>query len=303
VVADAREALEAIALQLNEAGYRSAYEDEIQAARQAWNDELSRLWQIEYSGAGFKPEIAGHMDEALAEYAEVLGSSLTQTQVLGVLNETLDNDAIVVGAAGSLPGDLQRMWQAKQRNTYHMEYGYSCMGYEVNAALGAKLACPEQEVYALLGDGSFMMLHSELQTAIQEDRKINLLLLDNMSFGCINNLQMGFGNRSFGTENRARNPETGRLDGRLVPVDFAKIGEGYGCKTYSVRTVAELQQALADAKQQSVSTLIDIKVLPKTMTDGYESFWRVGNAEVADQPGVVAATEAMQAELNKARRY
>lgn len=303
VVADAQEALNAIAAQLSEAGYRSAYDQEIAQAQKAWHDELNRLWQIEYTGEGFKPEIAGHMDETLAEYADVLGSTLTQTRVLGVLNHTLDDDAVIVGAAGSLPGDLQRVWQAKQPNTYHMEYGYSCMGYEVNAALGAKIACPEQEVYALLGDGSFMMLHSELQTAVQENQKINLIVLDNMSFGCINNLQMGFGNNSFGTENRARNPETGALDGRLVPVDFAKIGEGYGCKTYSVRTVEELTAAIADAKQQTVSTVIDVKVLPKTMTDGYQSFWRVGNAQVADKPDILAATESMEAELKKARYY
>ena len=303
VVADAQEALNAIAAQLSEAGYRSAYDQEIAQAQKAWHDELNRLWAIEYTGEGFKPEIAGHMDETLAEYADVLGSTLTQTRVLGVLNHTLDDDAVIVGAAGSLPGDLQRVWQAKQPNTYHMEYGYSCMGYEVNAALGAKIACPEQEVYALLGDGSFMMLHSELQTAVQENQKINLIVLDNMSFGCINNLQMGFGNNSFGTENRARNPETGALDGRLVPVDFAKIGEGYGCKTYSVRTVEELTAAIADAKQQTVSTVIDVKVLPKTMTDGYQSFWRVGNAQVADKPEILAATESMEAELKKARYY
>lgn len=303
VVADAQEALDAIGAELSEVGYRSAYDQEIVQAQRAWRDELNRLWSVEYTGEDFKPEIAGHMDEMLAEYADVLGSTLTQTRVLGVLNHTLDDDAVIVGAAGSLPGDLQRVWQAKQPNTYHMEYGYSCMGYEVNAALGVKIACPEQEVYAFLGDGSFMMLHSELQTAIQENQKINLVVLDNMNFGCINNLQMGFGNNSFGTENRARNPETGALDGRLVPINFAKIGEGYGCKTYSVRTVEELTAAIADAKQQVVSTVIDVKVLPKTMTDGYQSFWRVGNAQVANKPEILAATESMEAELKKARYY
>lgn len=303
VVADAQQALQAISQQLAETGYRSGYQGEIAAARDKWSTELARLWQIEYTGQGFKPEIAGHLDEALQEYAEALGSTLTQTRVLGVLNQAVDEDAVIVGAAGSLPGDMQRVWQAKQRNTYHMEYGYSCMGYEVNAALGAKLACPDQEVYALLGDGSFMMLHSELQTAVQEGQKINLVVLDNMNFGCINNLQMGCGNHSYGTENRARNPETGELDGRLVAVDFAKIGEGYGCKTYSVRSVEELQAAIADAKQQSLPTLIDVKVLPKTMTGDYASFWRVGNAQVADKPEILAATAAMQAELKKARHY
>ncbi|MGF1760851.1 3D-(3,5/4)-trihydroxycyclohexane-1,2-dione acylhydrolase (decyclizing) [Photobacterium sagamiensis] len=303
VVADAKAALEALVERLEAEGYRSGYDNEVTHARQAWDDELQRLWAIEYTGHDFVPEVAGQLDDRLAEYIEAHGGSLIQTQVLGVLDQSLDDDAIIVGAAGSLPGDLQRMWRPKTANTYHMEYGYSCMGYEVNAALGVKIACPDQEVYALLGDGSFMMLHSELQTSIQENRKINLILLDNMGFGCINNLQMGFGMGSFGTENRARHPDTGRLNGNLVPVDFAKIGEGYGCKTYSVRTVEELTAALADAKQQTVSTLIDIKVLPKTMTNGYESFWRVGNAQEADMSSVLDATAAMESELERARRY
>src|SRR5690606_19838030 len=175
-------------------------------------------------------------------------------------------------AAGSLPGDLQRSWRSKGVNTYHVEYGYSCMGYEVNAALGVKLAAPEREVYAMVGDGSYMMLHSELATSIQERRKINIVLLDNMTFGCINNLQMGNGMDSFGTEFRFRNPETGLLDGDFVPVDFAMSAAAYGCKTYKVSNEAELEAALIDAQKQTVSTLIDIKVLPKTMIHGYLSW-------------------------------
>ena len=111
---------------------------------------------------------------------------MTQSRVLGILNETLDDTAVIVGAAGSLPGDLQRTWQSKGTDTYHLEYGYSCMGYEINAALGVKIAHPQREVYALLGDGSYMMLHSELVTSIQEHRKINVVLFDNMTNGCIN---------------------------------------------------------------------------------------------------------------------
>lgn len=300
VVADAKEALGALAKGLED--YKSGYEGEIADAKAKWNTELDRLFNIKY-GENFVPEVAGHLDDKIEEYKEQLGSCLTQTSVLGMLDKLLDRDAVLVGASGSLPGDLQRVWCPKEANTYHMEYGYSCMGYEVNAALGVKLAEPNREIYAMVGDGSYMMLHSELVTSIQERAKINVLLFDNMEFGCINNLQMGHGMGSFGTEMRHRNPETGMLDDNLVKVDFAMCAAGYGCKTYTVTTEEELVAALADAKKQEVSTLIDIKVLPKTMTDGYESWWRVGNAQVAEKESVTNATREMEVEMDKARRY
>lgn len=300
VVADAKAGLDAIAAELG--SFKTTYENEIAEAKQAWQNELNRLYEIEY-GEGFKPEIAGQLDEKLPEYVEVFGSQLTQTSVLGVVNSLVDDQAIIVGAAGSLPGDLQRMWVSKTRNTYHMEYGYSCMGYEIAGALGAKLAEPEREVYAMTGDGSFLMLHTELVTSLQEGKKINVILFDNSGFGCINNLQMGNGMGSFGTEFRKRNPETGKMDGSIMTIDFAKVAEGYGVKSYSVRTLEELKVALVDAKTQTVSTLIDIKVLPKTMTDGYGSWWHVGVAEVSEKESIRKAFEDKQTNLDKARVY
>lgn len=302
IVADAKAALEALTFELEKTGYRSAYTVEIREAREKWAVELDRLYGAVYRD-GFKPEVSGHIDHVLEEFGKQTGSWLTQTQALGILDEILPEDAIVVGSSGSLPGDMQRVWRAKAPNTYHMEYGYSCMGYEVNAALGVKLACPDKEVYSMVGDGSYMMLHSELPTSIQEGRKINVILFDNMSFGCINNLQMENGMGSFGTEFRYRNSRTGRLDGSLVPVDFAKNAESYGCKTYTVRTEKELRDAVEDAGKQTVSTLIDIKVLPKTMTHGYESWWRVGTAEAAQKESIVKAAEKLKKELKRARMY
>ena len=134
----------------------------------------------------------------------------------------------------------------------------------------------------MVGDGAFMMLHSELVTSIQEGCKINVVLFDNMTNGCINNLQMEHGMDSYTTEFRFRNPEGGKLDGKLVPVDFAMLAAAYGCKTYRVTTEQQLLDALADARRQTVSTLLDIKVLPKTMVHKYLSWWRVGGAQVAD---------------------
>jgi len=302
VLADAQLALQELSNALGD--YRAQWGDQPRQARAALDAEVDRLYAVQYQTQDFEPEVAGHLDpQVLRDFIEMTGSCLTQSRVLGVLNQQLPEDAVIVAAAGSLPGDLQRAWRSTSVDSYHVEYGYSCMGYEVNAALGVKMAAPEREVYALVGDGSYMMLHSELATSIQERRKINVVLLDNMAFGCINNLQMGNGMGSFGTEFRYRNPETGQLDGDFVPVDFAMSAAAYGCKTYKVKTVEELEAALVDARKQTVSTLIDIKVLPKTMIHGYLSWWRVGVAEVSTTGKTAEAHERQKAMLAKARKY
>ncbi len=303
VTADAKVALEAIGKELEKTGYKSGYTTEIKEAKDKWAAELDRLDSIKYTGEDFKPEITIKSNDVLREFGEQTGSFLTQTRVLGILNKILDDDAIVVGASGSLPGDMQRVWRPKLPETYHMEYGYSCMGYEVAASLGVKQAKPSHEVYAFVGDGAYMMLHSELVTSIQERKKINVLVFDNMSFGCINNLEMEQGMESFGTEFRFRDEKTGKMDGGLVPVDFAMSGAACGCKTYTVKTEEELIKAVEDSKRQTVSTLIDIKVLPKTMTHGYESFWRCGVAQVSQKESIQKASKEMQEKINESRRY
>ncbi len=304
VLADAQVALQALTGQLESRDYRAAWGDAPRAARAELDAEVDRVYAVEYQPEGFVPEINDHMDPAvLRDFIELTGSCLTQSRVLGILNQNLPADAVIVAAAGSLPGDLQRAWRSTGVDTYHVEYGYSCMGYEVNAALGVKLAQPQREVFALVGDGSYMMLHSELATSIQERRKINIVLLDNMTFGCINNLQMEHGMNSFGTEFRFRNEDTGQLDGDFVPVDFAMSAAAYGCKTYKVSTAEQLLEALADAQRQTVSTLIDIKVLPKTMIHKYLSWWRVGVAEVSTTGTTAQVYEKLNQQLAKARQY
>ncbi|WNN44577.1 MULTISPECIES: 3D-(3,5/4)-trihydroxycyclohexane-1,2-dione acylhydrolase (decyclizing) [Winslowiella] len=305
LVADAREALTALDGRLAAQGFTSGWGEQVSQAQSKLLKETQRVYQVEYSGADFIPEIADGIDrEALfAEFNRLTNSFLTQSSVLGTLNEQLPKNAVIVAAAGSLPGDLQRVWRTKDYNSYHVEYGYSCMGYEVNASLGVKLAEPHREVYTLVGDGSFMMLHSELVTSIQEGAKINVVLFDNMTNGCINNLQMEHGMDSFTTEFRFRNAEGGKLNGGFVPVDFAAIAAGYGCKTYRVTTLAELKQALEDARQQTVSTLIDIKVLPKTMVHKYFSWWHVGGAQVSTSDRVDAVAKMLNEHVDQARKY
>ncbi|AZC18972.1 3D-(3,5/4)-trihydroxycyclohexane-1,2-dione acylhydrolase (decyclizing) [Pseudomonas sp. CMR5c] len=304
LLADARAGLQGLSQVLVERDYRAGWGEQVATAKAQLAAEVQRLHGVQYSAQAFVPEVDDSLDPAvLREFIELTGSCLTQSQVLGVLNQVLDEEAVIVAAAGSLPGDLQRSWASKGLNSYHVEYGYSCMGYEVGAALGVKLAEPGREVYALLGDGSYLMLHSELVTSLQERRKINLVLLDNMAFGCINNLQLGQGQDSFATEFRYRDPLTGRLDGGLIPVDYAMSAAAYGCKTYRVTSLEQLQAALADARRQTVSTLIDIKVLPKTMLHGYQSWWHVGVAQVSGSERVAAASRAIAAELARARQY
>ena len=302
VVGDIKVTLKDIIEELN--GYKSKYEKEFEKASELWKKELARLYTTDYFAEGYVEEVAGHLPHVLKEFGEQTNSYLTQTRVLGILREELDKDAIVVGSSGSLPGDLQRAWTIEVEKTYHVEYGFSCMGYEVNAALGVKLAVGDsQEVYSFVGDGSYMMSHSELPTSIQEKKKINIILFDNMAFGCINNLEMSNGLDSFGTEFRYRDYKSDTLTGGLVPVDFATNAKGYGCVTYRVTNEEELREAIRDSKKQMVSTLLDIKVLPKTMTNGYESFWRVGNAEISTKEEIVKATKDMKEKLKVARKF
>ena len=302
VIADAKQALPVLQQAL--AGYRAPYIDEIVRAKADWATELERLSRTVWSD-GYTPEIRDANNGSIARFASDLDASLTQTSVVAAINEAMEPEDVVIGAAGSLPGDLQRMWRARARDTYNMEYGYSTMGYEVAGAFGVKLAVGDaHEVYAMCGDGSFNMLHSELLTAVQEHKKINICLFDNASFGCINNLQVGHGNETLCTELRFRSERSGKLDGSFMPVDYAAVAHAYGCRAYTVRPMQELQQALREAKTvRDVPVLFDIKVLPKSMTDGYGAWWRVGDTEQSENPANLAAYEDHLKHLKTARKY
>jgi len=295
VVADAKVTLGKLHGLLD--SYKSEFGSTIKELKDEWLAERERLSKVTFKREAFDPEIKHHFSqEILNEYADALNTELPQTTALLTINETIPEDSVIICSAGSLPGDLQRLWHSNVPNTYHLEYGYSCMGYEVSGTLGLKLAHPDREVYSIVGDGSFLMLHSELITAIQYNKKINVLLFDNSGFGCINNLQMDHGSGSYYCEFRTD-------DNQILNVDYAKVAEGYGAKTYRANTIEELKAALEDAKKQNVSTLIEMKVLPKTMTDGYDSWWHVGVAEVSEQESVQKAYEAKEKMLESAKQY
>ena len=305
VVADAKDALPRLLAKLD--GYKAPYTTEVSAAREKWAKELERLDHITFEDKkSWKPIINDANADSAKRFAKDLDAGLCQTTVLGAINAMMSEGDVAIGAAGSLPGDMQRMWRPTGIDCYNMEYGYSTMGYEIAGALGVKLAIGDKrEVYAMCGDGSFNMLHGELVTAVMERKKINICLFDNASFGCINNLEVGQGNASICTEKNMLEPgvTNGIHKGKVIQVDYAAIGAAYGCKTYTVKTLDELKAAIEDAKKQTVSTLIDMKVLPKTMSAGYENWWRVGVAEVSTKPEVQAARKAIEDHLFEARHY
>ncbi len=302
VVADAKDALPRLEKLLE--GYKPAYTSEVKDAQARWRAELDRLDAMVFADTpDWTPIINDANADSAKRFAKDVKAGLCQTTVLGALNAWMADTDVAIGAAGSLPGDMQRMWRPRAQDTYNMEYGYSTMGYEIAGALGVKLAIgPDREVYAFCGDGSFHMLHGELVTAMQEHQKINVCLFDNASFGCINNLQVGHGNKTLCTELRYRNEDG--LFGDFMDIDYAKVAEGYGCKGYTVRTMEELKAAFEDAKTiKDRPVLFDIKVLPKTMTDGYGSWWRVGDTEVSQRQENLDAYADHLAHVKDARKY
>ncbi len=282
--------------------YKSGYTTQIADAKQAWNIEMDRLTHISV-GKGYKPEIDEYMPDVVENYLKEHGEAMAQTTAIGVIRLCIPQDGIIVGSAGSLPGDLQRMWTSDEKDSYNMEYGYSCMGYEIAGCLGSKMARPDKEVYAMVGDGSYLMLHSEMVTAIQEGIKINVLLFDNASFGCINNLQMGQGVDSLCTELRYRDGDKPIREGRFLNIDYAMSAKGYGFVTYTARNEKQLEEAIADSLKQTTSTLIDIKVLPKSMTHGYDGWWNVGCSQNPKNKKQEKALSEKNQMLDKARKY
>lgn len=279
VQADAKKALQQLTAALKQKNWCSGYIDEYKREKAAWMEEVAKQEKIAAEG------------------------SLRMTEVVQCLNRKVEENAIIVAASGSLPGELQKAWRVKTPGTYHLEYGYSCMGYEISGALGAKIAQPDRQVYALMGDGVFFMAHSDIHTSLQEHKKIIIIVFDNMGHQCIHELQKSNGIDSFGTDFRFRNDKPKGWLEEKVPVDFAMIARGYGAKGYTARTMEEFSDALEKAKQENITTLIDVKTEPFSWLGRYESWWRVGLAEVSDKPEVREARKDIDAHLELVRQY
>lgn len=230
------------------------------------------------------------------------GVPLTQAQVIDELNRACGENGTVIHASGGIPGDIHKLWRSHARNDYHSEYGYSTMGYEIAGALGVRLAAPKRDVYAFLGDGSYLMLHTEIVTAVQEGLKLTIVLIDNHGFGCINGLQCGSGGNSFGNEFLFRTRKNGRLEGDPLPVNFAQNAESLGATALVANTPAELRAALGKAKTLPGVTLIATTAPMQVRLPGY-SWWDVPVSGTSRVPGVRAARARYERALQKQHFY
>ena len=268
VVGDARATLTALTAALDGYAVEDAYRE-----RQA---ELWRAWDAEVEAA-YHPSV--EVTDALAD------GLLTQGEVLGAVNELSDPRDVVLCAAGSMPGDLHKLWRVRDRKAYHVEYGYSCMGYEVPASLGIRLADETRDVFAMVGDGGYLMMPTELVTAVQERVKVIVVLVQNHGFHSIGSLSESLGSQRFGTQYRMRGGSSGRLDGEVLPVDLAANARSLGAHVIEVHSAAELEQAIKDAKAAPADggpVVIHVETDPFVYAPDSDAWWDVPVSEVSE---------------------
>jgi len=208
---------------------------------------------------------------------------------------------VVVCAAGSLPGDLHKLWRVRDPKGYHLEYGYSCMGYEIAGGLGVKMAAPEREVYVMVGDGSYLMMAQEIHTSVQEGIKLNIVVLDNHGFGSIGALSESCGSGGFGTEYRFR--KDGKLQGNMANVDFVANAQSLGAEAARVRTLDDLRHALVAARANTRTTVTVIEVDRNARVPSYESWWDVAVAETSEMESVRSARKAYEKGVKRERHF
>jgi 3D-(3,5/4)-trihydroxycyclohexane-1,2-dione acylhydrolase (decyclizing) len=268
--------------------------EELQSATQGFQVETSYKKEISDFRARWETEV----DRI---YAPRHAPAKTQGEVIGAVNNFANASAIMICAAGSLPGDLHKLWRTKQPGGYHMEYGYSCMGYEIAAGLGAKMACPDRDVYVLVGDGSYLMMAQEIVTSIQEGVKLNIVLLDNHGFSSIGGLSRACGNEGMGTNYRYRRGE--KYDGETLPVDFAANAASLGAWTARANSIEELQAALEAAHKQPRTSVVVVETSYEDRVPGYESWWDVAIAEVSEGEKVKTARKDYEQAKKKERLF
>jgi 3D-(3,5/4)-trihydroxycyclohexane-1,2-dione acylhydrolase (decyclizing) len=228
---------------------------------------------------------------------------ISQGEVIGLVSNFMNDNDTVVCAAGSLPGDMHKLWRTVNGNQYHMEYGYSCMGYEIAGGLGIRLAKDDGDVYVLVGDGSFLMMNSEIVTALQEKLKLIILVINNHGFASINGLSISLGSKGFGNLYRQRDHESGKYIGNELPINFTNIAKSLGIEAVKVQKRDELARALEEARKNNFSTLIEVSVDPEIHVPGYESWWNVPVAEVSEMPSVVQARTEYEKRLKDEREF
>jgi len=280
IVADARETLTALAKAADGITTDTAYRTEIVAAKEAWAHQLH--------------------DET---YVQIPGEVMSQGQLIGTLNATARAGDTVIAAAGGAPGDLLKLWDTSGGKHCHLEFGFSCMGYELPAGIGVRMAQPEGEVYVLIGDGTYLMNPSELVTALQERLKVTVVLSENHGYQVIRQLQMNRAGRSFGNEFRARDDATHRLEGDYLTIDFAQHAASMGARTWHVTTPDALEMALMEARDEQRSCMIVVETEPHRALPGAGVWWDVAPAEATNDPVTDERRTAYENERAQLQRF
>ena len=276
---DARLTITQLSDALTEYKVNAEYHSQLSMLKEKWEREVDRLFHL-----GNQPLPA-------------------QSEVIGAIWESATPRDVLVSAAGSHPGDLHKLWGAYQPNTYHLEYGYSCMGYEIPGAIGVKIADPSREVYAFVGDGTYLMMPSEIITTVQEGLKIIIILVNNHGFSSIGGLSQSLGSAGFGTRLRMRDRRNGQLDGEYLAVDFAANARSLGAEAISACTIEQFKQALQEARKAVKTTVIVMETDGEVRVPGYDSWWDVAVAETSTMETVKKAREEYEKSLKKERYF
>jgi 3D-(3,5/4)-trihydroxycyclohexane-1,2-dione acylhydrolase (decyclizing) len=260
---DARVTLQELHEALEGYAVEVSYAARVKSFREQWDKEVDRIYHLNW------------------------GPPISQGEVIGIVNEISGLRDVVVCAAGSLPGDLHKLWRTRDPKGYHLEYGYSCMGYEISGGLGVKMAAPDREVYVMVGDGSYLMMSQEIVTSLQEGYKLNIIVLDNHGFSSIGGLSRACGNQGMGTEYRYR--RNGKMNGDVIAVDFVANAKSLGADAVRAVTADDLRRALIDSKKNRETSVVVIETAYAERVPGYESWWDVPIAEVSEMKSVQEA--------------
>ena len=279
LIGDARVTLDELTDALSDYRVGDDYVSRIASLKDQWKVEVERLFSIR------------------------VGPPISQSEVIGIVNKFSQPEDVVVCAAGSLPGDLHKLWRTRDPKGYHLEYGNSCMGYEIAGGLGVKMADPTREVYVMVGDGSYLMMSAEIVTALQEGVKLNIVLLNNYGFSSIGGLSQAVGSQGFGTDYKLRDAKSGQLEGARLEVDFAANAASLGAHVIRATTGGDLQRALEEARRQEQTTVIVVEVDKEVRVPGYESWWDVPVAEVSEMESVKLAREAYDEARKRERTF
>ncbi len=278
LIGDARVTLEELSLHLRDYKTSGEYQTRVQQLNHEWDVEVSRLYGLEH------------------------GPPISQGEVIGAINSVAGERDVILNAAGSAPGDIHKLWRSRDPRSYHIEYGYSTMGFEIPGGIGVKLADPSREIFVVVGDGSYLMMPQEIVTCVRENIKLVIILIDNHGFQSIGGLSQAIGSQGFGTHYKYRSAN-GTYDGDNLPIDFAANAQSLGARVIRATAVPSLQDALEQAKRETRTTVVVVETDRNERVPGYESWWDVPLAEVSEMDSVRAAREQYERAKQKERFY